>query len=88
MVKRKKTVSQLKMKFSKRGENATRASKIYRASKDEWGKIFNSEVNKEKTKKKPDMPTAAKRASKLYSSKRMTWGQAMQKASKSKSAKK
>jgi hypothetical protein len=67
------------MAKSKRGENSSRASSLYQKSKAEWTKIFLEEVNKEKTKNKPQMPKAAKRASSRYKSKRLTWKQALKK---------
>ena len=82
MAKRRRTSSQLSMKFDKRGTNAVRASKIYRDSKKRWENIFDSEVKIEKKRKKPDMPKAAKRASKRYASVRLDWADAMKKAGK------
>ena len=81
MAKKKKS-SQYKMKFDKRGINAERASKIYRASKKKWEGIFESEVRIEKKRKKPDMPKAAKRASKRYARVKMDWSDAMKAAGK------
>ena len=70
------------MKFDKRGDNATKASKLYRAAKKKWDDIFESEVKIEKKRKKPDMPKAAKRASKRYSRVKLDWTDAMKKAGK------
>ncbi|MDR0606391.1 MAG: hypothetical protein LBG80_19115 [Bacteroidales bacterium] len=81
-MKAKSKVKQLKLRFDKRGENSTRASSLLSKSKEEWTKLFEQEVKREKEKKNPKMPSAAKRASRRYKSKRLTWGQALKKANK------
>ena len=83
----KKKTAQMKMKFDKRGYNSVEASKLYRKSKRQWDVLFNSEVKKEKQRKKPNMPAAAKRASTRYKKVSLTWTEAQRKAGKCKTKK-
>ena len=79
----KTKTAQMKMKFDKRGCNSVEASKLYRKSKKQWDVLFNSEVKKEKQRKTPNMPAAAKRASTRYKKVSLTWSEAQRKAGKS-----
>lgn len=69
---------QTSLKFSSRGENARKASRILKDNKKEYQRLLKAEIASQKGKK--DVCKAAKAASKKH--KKMTWKQAMKKASK------
>lgn len=69
---------QTSLKFSNRGENAKKASRILKDNKKEYQRILKAEIAAQKGKK--DVCKAAKAASKKH--KKMSWKQAMKKASK------
>lgn len=69
---------QTSLKFSSRGENARKASRILKDNKKEYQRLLKAEIASQKGKK--DVCKAAKVASKKH--KKMSWKQAMKKASK------
>lgn len=69
---------QTSLKFSNRGENAKKASRILKDNKKEYQRLLKAEIASQKGKK--DVCKAAKAASKKH--KKMSWKQAMKKASK------
>lgn len=69
---------QTSLKFSSRGENARKASRILKDNKKEYQRLLKAEIASQKGKK--DVCKAAKAASKKH--KKMSWKQAMKKASK------
>lgn len=69
---------QTSLKFSNRGENAKKASRILKDNKKEYQRLLKAEIASQKGKK--DVCKAAKAASRKH--KKMSWKQAMKKASK------
>lgn len=69
---------QTSLKFSDRGENAKKASRILKDNKKEYQRLLKAEIAAQKGKK--DVCKAAKAASKKHN--KMSWKQAMKKASK------
>jgi hypothetical protein len=60
----------------------TRTGRVFfiKSQKQNGQRFFKEEVNKEKTKRKPQATEADRRASKRYKSNRLTWGQTLKKA--------
>lgn len=76
--KSKEMATQTSMNFTKRGCNSTKAAKILKENREEYGKLLKKEIAKQKGKK--SVTKAAKAASKKHH--KMTWPQALNAASK------
>ena len=69
---------QTSINFTRRGYNSTKAAKILKENREEYGKLLKKEIAKQKGKK--NVCKVAKAASNKH--KKMTWKQALKAASK------
>ena len=70
--------TQTSINFTKRGCNSTKAARILKENREEYGKLLKKEIAKQKGKK--SVTRAAKSAAKKH--KKMTWKRALKAASK------